>query len=113
MNIIVIKSFELAKLSYFFAKSLRDIKEFELASQILRSGSSIGANISESISAESRKDFTHKLQISLKEARELNYWLKLVEDVLKIKDSNLNALCNEIQAILAKSIITLKKKPKF
>lgn len=55
-------------------------KEFILSKQLLRSGTSIGANVNESISAVSKKDFINKLSISLKEARETQYWLKLLEE---------------------------------
>ena len=53
-------------------------KEFVLSKQLLRSGTSIGANISESQQAQSRADFVSKLNISLKEAYETNYWLRLL-----------------------------------
>ena len=55
-------------------------KEFVLSKQVLRSGTSIGANVNEAISSESKKDFVHKLGIALKEARETAYWLSLLKD---------------------------------
>lgn len=51
-------------------------KEFILSKQLLRAGTSIGANVNEAISAQSKRDFVHKLSIALKEARETLYWLK-------------------------------------
>lgn len=57
---------------------VRDKKEFVLSKQLLRSGTSIGANISEAENAQSRKDFIHKIEISQKEAAENLYWLKLL-----------------------------------
>lgn len=64
-----------------FTKYLRfNKKEFVLADQLLKSGTSIGANIAESQSAVSNKDFIQKMSISLKEARESYYWLNLIRD---------------------------------
>ena len=54
-------------------------KEFVLSKQLLKSGTSIGANIEEAQAAESKKDFIHKTSIALKEARETKYWLLLLE----------------------------------
>ena len=53
-------------------------KEYVLSKQILRSGTSIGANIEESIHAQSKPDFIHKLSIAQKEAAETNYWLRII-----------------------------------
>ncbi|MBK7957295.1 MAG: four helix bundle protein [Bacteroidetes bacterium] len=57
-----------------------DHREFILSKQLLRSGTSIGANIEEAIGGQSKVDFIHKLSISYKEARETSYWLKLLRD---------------------------------
>jgi four helix bundle protein len=56
-------------------------KEFILSKQLLRSGTSIGANIEEAIGGQSRKDFFAKLSISYKEARETHYWIRLLTDM--------------------------------
>ncbi len=70
-NTILEKSFDFALLVIEIYNYLsKEKKEFVLSRQLLRSGTSIGANIHESLSAESRNDFVHKLAISLKEARE-------------------------------------------
>lgn len=61
-------------------KQLYKNKEYILSKQLLRSGTSIGANIAESISAHSKKDFLYKLTIALKEARETQYWLKILQE---------------------------------
>lgn len=75
------ESFEFALSIIEFTKYLRnEKKEFVLANQLLKSGTSIGANIAESQSAVSNKDFIQKLSLSLKEARETGYWLHLLED---------------------------------
>lgn len=55
-------------------------KEFVLSKQVLRSGTSIGANIEESVHAQSKIDFIHKLSIAQKEANETNYWIRLLRD---------------------------------
>ena len=73
--------------------------------------SSIGANIEESIAAQSRKDFISKMAISSKEARETNYWLRLIRDTHLLKDINLTNLINESEEIIKiiSSIITIAK----
>ena len=78
--------------------------EYILANQILRSGTSIGANISESFSAQSTKDYLSKLYISLKECNETIYWLKLLisSEIKKKKAGNrLTASASEIARILS------------
>jgi four helix bundle protein len=59
---------------------MRQQNEFVLSKQLLRSGTSIGANTEEATAAQSRKDFISKMSISSKEARETNYWLRLLRD---------------------------------
>jgi four helix bundle protein len=92
-----------------------DKKEFVLSKQILRSGTSIGANVEESIGGRSDKEFLFKLEISYKEARETIYWLKLLRetDYISIKEfESIFLESDEICKILAKIIITLKAKIK-
>lgn len=80
-NIIVEKSFSFALRIVKLFKHLKDKKvERELFLQLLRSGTSVGANIEEAIGGSSRKDFIHKLEIAYKEARETRYWLKLLAE---------------------------------
>jgi four helix bundle protein len=111
----------IAKKSYAFAlevikmyKNLvEDKKEFVLSKQFLRSGTSVGANVNEAICAQSKRDFVHKLSISLKEARETMYWLNLSKDSNYITAhlfDNLNSLCGEIIKILSSIILTTKQK---
>ncbi|MFM9903853.1 MAG: four helix bundle protein [Pyrinomonadaceae bacterium] len=104
-----------------YAFSLRTIKlyqhlsekkqEYVLSKQVLRSGTSIGANIEEAYQGESRSDFIHKLAISNKEAFETHYWLRLLRDssILepKLADS-LMADCDELQRMLITAIKTAK-----
>jgi len=77
-NIIVSKSFGFALRILKLSDHLNSKREFVISKQLIRSGTSIGANIRESQYAESRKDFIHKMSISLKEANETKYWLDLI-----------------------------------
>jgi four helix bundle protein len=84
-----------------------------IADQLLRSGTSVGANTQEARSAESTADFVHKLQIALKEIREAGYWLTLIQQSRLILDPSLPALCkecNEITAMLVASVKTAKQR---
>ena len=78
-NIIREKSFAFALKIIELYKILKDEKEYVLSKQLLRSGTSIGANIEESTAAQSASDFIHKLSIASKEARETRYWLMLLQ----------------------------------
>ena len=95
-----------------FYKYLTDEKrEFVLAKQILRSGTSIGANVRESYSAQSKADFVNKLSIALKEADETLYWLELFVESEIITQSEYDSLAidiKEVSALLASSIKTAK-----
>ena len=88
-------------------------KEFVLSKQVLRSGTSIGANVEEAIGAQSSKDFIAKLSISYKEARETNYWIRLLKDtnfINKIQSVSLLNDCEEILKIIGKIQVTMKNK---
>jgi four helix bundle protein len=76
-NLIQIKTFDFALRIIQFYTECKSQNEFILSKQILRSGTSIGANVEEAIAAQSKKDFISKLSIANKEARETRYWLKL------------------------------------
>ena len=92
-----------------------DKHEYVLSKQILRSGTSIGANARESNNAQSRADFLSKLSIALKEADETQYWLELLyeSDILdKTMYNSLNNDLKEIIAIITSSIITAKNNQK-
>ncbi len=78
-NVIVDLTFDFSIKIIAFSEEIRALNRFEMASQIFRSGTSIGANIREAQNAESKRDFIHKFKISAKEADELQYWLKLCE----------------------------------
>jgi four helix bundle protein len=78
-NIILDKSFELAKEIVFLYQYLsREKHEYVLSKQVLRSGTSVGANIAEGIAGQSRRDFSNRLSIAYKESRETEFWLKLL-----------------------------------
>ncbi len=86
-------------------------KEFVLSKQVLRSGTSIGANIAEGNQAQSKADFVHKLSIAHKEAFETEYWLCLLRDGEFITEKQAESLildCQELQKILTTSIKTSK-----
>ncbi len=75
-------------------------KEYVLSKQILRSGTSIGANIEEAIGGQSRKDFLSKISISYKEARETHYWLRLLFDTNYITKEQKEELINDVDELL-------------
>ena len=77
-NVIAEKSFEFALKIIQLYKELHSENEFVISKQLLRSGTSIGANVQESSAAFSKKDFVHKISIASKEARETKYWLQLL-----------------------------------
>ena len=74
--------------------------EYNLSKQIVRSGTSIGANVEEAMAAQSRKDFISKMAISSKEARETNYWLRLLRDSQLCKGIDYTKLINESDEIV-------------
>ena len=87
--------------------------EFIISKQVLRSGTSIGANIAESEYASSEKDFLNKLYIALKECNETLYWLELLSKTGYLEDSKyifIVSQCSEIKRILASSTKTIKDK---
>jgi four helix bundle protein len=82
-----------------------------IAGQLVRSGTSCGSNYEESRGAESRADFIHKLGITLKEIKESRFWLKVIYHTSIMKPEQIEPLiteCEELAAIIAKSIITAK-----
>ena len=100
------------KLYQFMADERR---EYVLSKQVLKSGTSIGANIEESVHAQSKVDFVHKLSIAQKEANETNYWLRLLKDAGYIEEKHAVSFltdCEEIQRLLTASIKTAKSNLK-
>jgi len=78
-NVIVEKSFNFSLSVISFYKKLIDVHEYVLSKQVLRSATSIGANVEEAIAGQSRRDFIAKMSIASKEARETKYWIRLLE----------------------------------
>jgi four helix bundle protein len=105
-NLILDRSFQFAIRIYHLSKLLKDTKkEFYLADQLLRSGTSISANLHEANVGQTRKDFYSKLSIALKEARECEFWIKLLYKVQLINDKEYQSIssdCLIIIKILAK-----------
>ena len=108
MDIKNIKSFEFAVRIVNLFKHLIEVKkEFIMSKQLMRSGTSVGANIREAKFAESTNDFLHKLCISRKEANETMYWLELLKATNYISEAEFVSIstdCNELIAILTKII---------
>ena len=97
----------------FYKYLTEEKKEFIISKQLMRSGTSIGANIRESYFAQSQADFVHKLNIALKEADETAYWLELLVESNMIEEHMFNSLytdVKEIIALLVASIKTAKEK---
>ena len=111
-SLLRVKSFAFALRTIKLHRFLVEQREYTLSKQLLRSGTSVGANIEESMHAQSKIDFVHKLSIAQKEACETNYWLRLFResDLLEKKHAeSLIADCEELQRLLAASIKTSKR----
>ena len=91
---------------------LEEKKEYVMAKQVLRSGTSIGANISESVFAQSRMDFVSKISIALKEANETKYWLDLLVETGYIETAHYDSIIDDISKIIGTlvNIINSTKK---
>ena len=112
-NVIQEKSYAFALRIVKCAWYVRDEhKEFTLSKQLLRSGTSIGANVEEAIGGQSRKDFTAKLSVAYKEARETHYWLRLLGDaglMNEVMSKSMLSDCNEILKIIGSILKTTKE----
>jgi four helix bundle protein len=112
-NPIVEKSFAFACRIVKLYKYLCEQKEFELSKQIVRSGTSIGANVEEAIGGQSKKDFLSKISIAYKEARETIYWLRLLSANGYLDEKSANSLtvdANELCKILGSIQLTVKTR---
>ena len=107
-NLVQQKSFEFSLRIVRLYQKLLGEKEFILSKQLLRSGTSIGANIEEAIAGQSRRDFVSKMSIACKEARETTYWLKLLQqsDLTSIDVSEELRAAHELVRILTAIIKT-------
>ena len=112
-NVIVDLTFKFALGIIEYATALEEKRKFVIANQVLKSGTSIGANVRESQNAESKADFIHKLKIAIKEVDETEYWLLLCKASKGYPDAN--ALLSDIAVIkkvLNKIISSTKKNSK-
>jgi len=111
-NIIFEKCLKFSVRMVKFAEFLESKKQRVIANQILRSGTSIGANVAESKYASSTLDFINKLKIAEKEASETVYWLQVLKEASCIDESQFESLyadAYELLKMIASSIITSKK----
>ncbi|SDQ15733.1 four helix bundle protein [Flagellimonas zhangzhouensis] len=112
-NVIVTKSVDFALMIIDFCETLEKERKFVVANQLLKSGTSIGANIHEAQNAESRADFIHKVKIALKELEEAKYWLTLCEKAESYPfEARLRDSINELGLIMYKIISTSKRNLK-
>jgi four helix bundle protein len=93
-------------------ESKRDCASSVIARQFLRSAMSIGANMSEAQSAETKRDFVHKCTLSLKEARESHYWLRLILAADLVEEKRMSEIMNETNQLIA-IITTIVKRTKL
>lgn len=109
-NVIQKKSYSFAvKMVKLYQHLSSEKREFVLSKQLLRSGTSIGANVEEAIGGQSRKDFYAKLSIAYKEARESNYWIRLLNDTNYLSNEETIPLLRDSEEIL-KIIGSIKKQ---
>ena len=100
-NIVQIKSYAFAvRIIKVFKYLSENKKEFVLSKQLLRCGTSIGANIEEAIGGQSGKDFFAKLTIAYKEARETHYWIRLLKDTDYLSIEEADSLLKDVDELL-------------
>jgi four helix bundle protein len=114
-NVVLNKSFDFALETIELYKILKSKNEFVISKQLLRSGTSIGANVEEATAAQTEKDFANKMSIASKEARETRYWLpllnksKLIDYDYKIYLNKIDELIRIITAIVKTAQANLNK----
>jgi four helix bundle protein len=112
-NVIALKTFEFSLAVISLVIQLKNEKEFIISKQVMRSATSIGANVEEAVSAQSKKDFISKMSIAAKEARETKYWLRLLNES-SLTEIDVAAYLTSIESIisiLSKIIKTSKLNP--
>jgi len=107
-SIVKQKSYNFALQIIKLCAQIRDQKHFEIASQLLRAGTSVGANVEEALAGQSRKDIFAKMSIASKETRETNYWLRLIKDAGIIDGQNINLLIDKSQELIKMLTSTVK-----
>ncbi|MBK8489430.1 MAG: four helix bundle protein [Saprospirales bacterium] len=98
-SLIEEKSFSFSLKIIGLYRKLKDQKEYDIGRQILRSGTSIGANVSEALAAQSKKDFISKMAIASKESRETHYWLRLLKES-HLAPIDLNPMLSDCEEII-------------
>jgi four helix bundle protein len=113
-SIIAIKTFDFAvDIVNLYRELVKTKKDFVLSKQLLRSGTSIGANVSEALKGQSKKDFLAKMYIALKEANETDYWIRLLIKTNYLDEKlgeSLSIQCEEIRKILNSITKTVSDK---
>lgn len=113
-NVVYEKSFKFAvKIVSLYKYLINEKKEYTISKQLLRSGTSIGANIKEATQGQSTKDFLSKINIALKEASETEYWLELLIATGYFDETIHNSLvndCSELNRILSSIVKTTKQR---
>ena len=108
-NIIKSKSFDFAlKVVKITQDIMKNKKEYVMSRQLLRSATSVGANVRESVYAQSKADFISKMSIALKEANETDYWLDLVFHASLLDEINYKALKSDIDEIISILVAIVK-----
>ena len=111
-NIIVVKSKDFAiRIVKLYRYLNENKKEYVLSKQLLKSGTSIGANVKEAIRAQSKSDFYAKMNIALKEASETEYWLEILKETEYIDDVSFKSIYADCQEIL-KILMSITKTQK-
>ena len=113
-NVILQKSYSFAiDVVKLYRHLCYDKKEYVLSKQLVRCGTSIGANVEEAVGGQSEKDFVSKMKIAYKEARETHYWLRLLRDSGDLEESHAAPAlkeCEELLKIITKILNTMKDK---
>ncbi|WP_197051666.1 four helix bundle protein [Salegentibacter sp. Hel_I_6] len=109
-NEVLELSFRLALLTIEFSENLEEKRKYIIARQLLKSGTSVGANVREAQSCESKRDFIHKLKIAHKEAEETEYWLLLCEKskTYESPSEEIKQVLLSVQKLLSKIIYSTR-----
>ena len=94
------KSFAFAVTVIRLFKRLQSVREYAVSNQLLKSGTSVGANVEEAMAASSRRDFLHKMSIASKEAREAVYWLRLIDQSDLVTNIDVGAELEDAQELV-------------
>ncbi len=112
-SIIEVKSFDFAiRIVKVYQYLNSDKKEYVLSKQLLRSGTSIGANVSEAQRGQSKADFYSKIAISLKEANETQYWIRLLHATGYLSDKEYSSLYSDVNELIAILVAICNSKDK-